>query len=415
MSNCNVMATDQNDNRWNQFAVLVCLRWNASASSSTACNPRAGVSPGHAALVRKVLRSALCSPWLAFVLWLPLCCGCGGGRLYHATNLPVEFLAPQTDNAQTVDLSRLATFSVSSELIDRGDVLEVTIETGYGVERGNTTPVRVADDGTAHVPLVGKVPVAGLELEAAEQAISSVAVQRGVFRSPSVTVVMKRQRSNKVTVLGAVESPGVYELPRASSYLLAAIVEAEGLSKDAGTDVEIRRPARTIIMAAAEPAPSNFGGPAPQPQTTTRPATSTRINLVEAAEQGNGGLYLEDGDVVMVEKRDPQPIHVIGLVNKAGQFELPTNQDLHLLDVVALAGGTSSQVADKIHVIRRVPGQPEPVVIEVSLGEAKRQGKGNLRMAPGDVVSVEQTPATVVLGALNNFVRFGLSGTIPLF
>jgi len=240
-------------------------------------------------------------------------------------------------------------------------------------------------------------------------------VQRGVFRSPSVTVVMRRQRSNKVTVLGAVESPGVYELPRASSYLLAAIVEAEGLSSDAGTDVEIRRPARTIVTAAADPAPSNFGVPAPQPQTTTQPATSTRINLVEAAEQGNGGLYLQDGDVLMVEKRDPQPIHVIGLVNKAGQFELPPNQDLHLLDVVALAGGTSSQVADKIHVIRHVPGQPEPVVIEVSLGEAKRQGKGNLRMAPGDVVSVEQTPATVVLGALNNFVRFGLSGTVPLF
>jgi polysaccharide biosynthesis/export protein len=361
-------------------------------------------------------QGAVCSySFSVLLLLLPICCGCGGGRLYHATNLPIEFLAPKVENAQTVDLSRLATFSVSSELIDRGDVLEVTIETGYGVERGSTTPVRVADDGTAHVPLVGKVPVAGLELEAAEQAIASAAVQRGVFRSPSVTVVMRRQRSNKITVIGAVESPGVYELPRASSQLLAAIVEAEGLSEDAGTDVEIRRPARTIVTAAPEQPNSNYGAPPAKPQTTTRPATSTRINLVEAAEQGSGGMYLEDGDVVMVERRAPQPVHVIGLVNKAGQFELPPSQDLHLLDVIALAGGTSSQVADKIHVIRRPPGQQEPVVIEVSLGEAKRDGKGNLRLAPGDVVSVEQTPATVMLGALNNFVRFGLSGTIPLF
>jgi len=349
----------------------------------------------------------------ALLLFLCTCCGCGGGRLYRATNLPVEFLAPQVENAQTVDLSRLATFSVSSELIDRGDVLEVTVETGYGVERGSTSPVRVADDGTAQVPLVGKVPVAGLEVEAAEQAIAATAVQRGVFRSPTVTVVMKRQRSNKVTVLGAVESQGVYELPRASSYLLSAIVEADGLSDDAGTDVEIRRPARTILTAA-EPAASNYGSPQP-PKTVTRPATSTRINLVEAAEQGGGGLYLEDGDVVMVQRRDPQPVHVLGLVTKPGQFELPANQDLHLLDVIALAGGTSSQVADKIHVIRHLPGEQEPIVIEVSLGEAKRQGKGNLRLAPGDVVSIEQTPATVVVGALNNFIRFGVSGTIPMF
>jgi polysaccharide export outer membrane protein len=66
-------------------------------------------------------------------------------------------------------------------------------------------------------------------------------------------------------------------------------------------------------------------------------------------------------------------------------------------------------------VIRQIPGESEPLVIKVSLAEAKGVGKGNLRLAPGDVVSVEQTPATVVLGALNNFVRFGLSGTVPLF
>jgi polysaccharide export outer membrane protein len=409
------MANDRNMNRGDADSVPACIRLRNGVTAADAREEARGAPAAIRRSISKLLKSSLCSPWLACALWLPLCCGCGGGRLYHATNLPVEYLAPPTDNAQTVDLSRLATFSVSSELIDRGDVLDVTIETGYGVERGNTTPVRVADDGTAHVPLVGKVPVAGLELESAEQAISSAAVQRGVYRAPSVTVVMRRQRSNKVTVLGAVESPGVYELPRATSYLLAAIVEAEGLSSNAGTDVEIRRPARTIVTASAELAASNFGTPAPPPQTTTQPATSTRINLVEAAEQGNGGFYLQDGDVVMVEKRDRPPVHVIGLVTKAGQFELPPNQDLHLLDVVALAGGTSSQVADKIHVIRRIPGKPDPVVIEVSLAEAKREGKGNLRMAPGDVVSVEQTPATVVLGALNNFVRFGLSGTIPLF
>ena len=47
----------------------------------------------------------------------------------------------------------------------------------------------------------------------------------------------------------------------------------------------------------------------------------------------------------------------------------------------------ASMAANKVHVIRTIPGQDEPVVIEVSLHEAKRQGRGNLRLSPGDVVS----------------------------
>ena len=69
-------------------------------------------------------------------------------------------------------MSRLSHYATNSELIERGDVLEVTIVTNYSTLANTTTPVRVADDGTADVPLIGPVAVAGLELEAAEQAIS---------------------------------------------------------------------------------------------------------------------------------------------------------------------------------------------------------------------------------------------------
>jgi polysaccharide export outer membrane protein len=303
----------------------------------------------------------------------------------------------------------------------------------------NTAPVRVSDDGTANVPLVGKVYVAGLELEGAEQAISNAGVERGVFRDPHVTVTMHTQRINRITVIGAVEKPGVYEIPRGSSSLLAALVSAGGLSKEAGTVVELRRPARAAGPTGAfnsggfggnqagNPIPAQqaafqqpgapggqFGPPGQPPPAQMVPASSRRINLVAAAEEGSNGFFLDDGDVVMVEKRDPEPVQVIGLVSKAGQYELPVNQDLRVLDALAMAGGWSSPVADKVYVIRNMPGRAEPVVIEVSISEAKRHGKGNLLLGPGDIVSVEQTPATIFLDALTRFLHFGLDGTVPV-
>jgi len=346
--------------------------------------------------------------------------GCSGSRIYRPNNMPAECLVPKVQNAQTIDLSKLQNYSVSSELIDKGDVLEVTISSGYGSEKADTAPVRVAEDGTVNIALVGPVPVGGLELQAAEQAITAAGVQRGVFRSPNVTVTMKRQRMHKVTVIGAVNKPGVYELPRGASGLLAALVAAGGLAKEAGTEVEIRRPAvrgstaGPSLSAAAAPNRAqlaNFSEPQPGPGE----ASSIRINLVTAAQEGHGGYFLNDGDVVSVEKRDRKPIHVMGLVTKPGEYELPVNQDMHVLDSIAMAGGVTLQIADKVHLIRNLPGRDDPVVIEISITEAKREGKGNLRLGPGDIVSVEQTASTVVLDALKTFIRFGVSGTVPLF
>lgn len=349
--------------------------------------------------------------------------GCSG-RVYSARSLPAEFQVAKAENAQTVDLSKLATHSMSNELIDCGDVLDVVIDAGDDTDKVEKMPVRVNDDGIANIPIVGAVTLAGVELPMAEQLIATAAMERGVFRSPSVTLMMSQRRTNKITVIGAVEKPGVYKLPRGESTLLAAIVAADGLAKEAGTEVEIRRPARATTPGSTAPNQDRVArgaqltsysperpGPAPA-QVVSKPV-SYKINLVTAAKQGDGGQPLDDGDVVMVERRDPQPVHVIGLVMKPGQIELPVNQDMHLLDIIAMSGGLSLNVADKIHVLRKVPGDEQPVVIKVSYRDAKSGGPGNLRLAPGDVVSVEETPITVVMDTIRTFFRVGFGAALP--
>ena len=361
--------------------------------------------------------------WLAaaFVM-ISAVAGCGrGGHLYSAHSLPVELQVAKSENAQTIDLSKLASYSMSNELIDRGDVLNIAVAAGYGAEKVDNMPVRVGDDGIANIPVIGRIGLAGVELQAAEQVIATAAIERGLYRNPSVTVTMNKRRTNRITVIGAVEKPDVYELPRGASTLLAAIVAAGNLSKEAGTGVEISRPARG--SPGAEPEQDRMAG-RPQltsyspegAQPTARPLgqpVSFKIDLVSAAQQGDGGPLLEDGDVVQIERRDPQPVHVIGLVMKPGQFELPVNQDMHLLDVLAMAGGVSLNVADKIHIIRNMPGREQPAVIKVSLRDAKSGSSANLRLAPGDVVSVEDTPVTVVVDSIRTFFRVGFSSALP--
>ena len=105
-------------------------------------------------------------------------------------------------------------------------------------------PVRIGEDGAALIPLLGTIPLAGMQIEQAEQVIRQQAITRGIYRNPHVTVVMETKGANKVTVIGAVEKPGTYDLPRSASNLLTAFVAAGGLSSDASTNIEVRSPAR---------------------------------------------------------------------------------------------------------------------------------------------------------------------------
>lgn len=365
-------------------------------------------------------------------------CATSGNHFTHET-MPSHLLATKRENVQTLDLTRLARASNNSEVIDRGDVIEVSISAGLDEKDTVTLPVRVNDQGIAKLPEIGEVPLAGMEMESAEAAIVAACIDRQLYRRPNVTVTMKRQRMNRVMVVGAVKKPDVYELPRGRSDLLAAIVAAGGLEDDAGTQVEIRNPrrgsnGRPVPVAAVPPlgvdtvghsnplAPpdaslASSGSPL-EVDTVAAGMESIRVDLVSATKSGTGGFSIEDGGVVSIEKRDPEPLHVIGLVRKPDRYDFPIAEDVRVTDAVALAGGTSVTLADKVFVVRRIPNKsdtakPETAVIEVSLRKAKRNAQANLRLEPGDVVSVENTPATFLYEAFN-IIRFNVSAGLPL-
>lgn len=349
--------------------------------------------------------------WSVFLLIAA--CGCAKNHVYKAVSLPPELHAPPVANAQVLDLSRFAGPPTSSSRINPGDVLEVSIAAGLGSEDVTTFPLRITDTGMAVLPEIGQLALAGMELGDAEQAIAAACLHRQLYREPRVTVIIKEPRKNRVTVVGAVEKPGTYELAHGSSYLLEAIVAAGGMSEDAGTNVEIRRPGGSSAVV------SSPGGSRPGVRLASRMEQAggvdfKRIDLAEVVRQGGTDEYLPDSSAVMIERRQPQPIEVLGLVRKPGQYELPPNQELRVLGAIALTGGLSNAMADKVFVLRTDPQTGKTAVIQLSVKRAKRNRDENIRLAPGDVVTVERTPSTLVLDALN-FLRVSVGGSVPLF
>ena len=345
---------------------------------------------------------------------------------FNAETMPADLRVTARSNPQEVDLTRLAAQSVSNELIAPGDVLEVTIAAGLSEDDTYTIPVRVNDeDGMGSMPVIGRVPLAGKRFNEAEALIYQQCVNRGLYKSPHVTVTMKQQRVNRVRVIGAVVEPDTYQLPRQHSDLVAAITAAKGLAENAGEYIEIRYPASdggaTIDRKSPRIAGGHAAGSSNIQQVSThavvQPAAhmkSVRINMVSAAKSGANGYTVPDGAVVFVERRDPPPVTVLGLVKHPGPLKYPIGKDLRVLDAISMAGGRSLSMADKIYVIRPRPGSNRSDVINVSISKAKSSLKSNVLLAPGDTVSVEHTPITM-LAEWIQILRFGIGTSVGLF
>ena len=353
---------------------------------------------------------------------------------YNADRLPAEFRAVSVETNQAINLEQIAAPGASENILAPGDLLEISVATGRDKENRKPVLARVSDAGSVDVPVVGPVPVAGIEEFEASQRIAQLAIERGMYRHPIVTVEIKSKAVNRITVLGAVQHPGVHEIPRGSSDLVSALAAAGGLDGKAGTEVEIIRQPKFGIASqdtvpSAAPSSSDIGeiqlaayqnlghasGPpnaAPQTPGWTN-AQKLKLDLSLKNFASHADYRLNDRDIVRVVPKKKEMIYIAGLVRHPGQFELPTDQDMHLLDAVALAGGRSSPVADKIFVIRRIKNQAEPLVIEASISKAKGNGLENLRLAAGDTISLEQTPATTVVDTLSKFFRlsFGVASS----
>lgn len=102
------------------------------------------------------------------------------------------------------------------------DLLEVQV---FGVDQLSRT-VRVNARGQVSLPLIGAIEVAGMTAQEAERAITAKLAE-SYLQNPQVSLFIKEFTTQRVTIEGAVNRPGVYPL-RGQSTLLTSIALAGG-------------------------------------------------------------------------------------------------------------------------------------------------------------------------------------------
>jgi polysaccharide export outer membrane protein len=135
------------------------------------------------------------------------------------------------------------------------------------------------------------------------------------------------------------------------------------------------------------------------------------VNLATISDSGSTNYRLDDGAVVSVETRDPAPLHVLGLVTKPDAYEYPIGENLRVLGALAMAGGRSNPVANRVLVIRPDPLTGEQAVIQVNYNRAKDDLNENMLLRPGDTVIVDQTATTIFLDTIRT-VGFTIGGSV---
>lgn len=353
---------------------------------------------------------------LAAIPLLSLGCASFNDNHYYAGHVPGGYDAPPNTNPLTIDFAQLSGTATDSDVIAKGDIINVEIAASVKTKDVFGYTVRVREDGHADLPDIGPVPMAGLSFADADATLTQVYIAKRIYRAPKVSVTIRRRKTNRILVIGAVKDPGLKEIPVAESDLLSILFHAGGLADDAGANIEIRNVrTRDETMNEAIAADGARGGIR---QTGYASANyvprSVKIDLVSAAQSGSNDYFVGDRGVVVVEQTEPKAVFVTGLVRKPGRVEFPKGEDLRLIDAISLSGYTASQVANKVSVIRQPTPESEVIVIEANLNKATHDPRHNLRLSPGDIVKVEHTPATILMEAFQ-IIRVGVSSNFSPF
>ncbi len=277
------------------------------------------------------------------------------------TTLGVFAQAPSQAPAQAAQEAKDA--FVRAYRIGPGDLLVLKV---FEVDQLSQT-VRVSEDGSITLPLLGRVVVEGLTQEGVVQKLTGLLSAKYV-KNPQVTIFIKEYKNQQVAVIGAVVNAGSYELVGRKN-LLQIISMAGGFSENAGDEVFILREG-------------------PDGKTAT-----IIIDLKDLLVNGNQALNvpLEPNDVVNVPVDKEIRVFVMGRVTKPGAVRAKLSEGITLLQAIADAGGLAEGAKEKAVLITRKDTAGKEQKIRVNLKDIIKGKKKDIVLQEGDVVFVPES------------------------
>jgi polysaccharide export outer membrane protein len=208
----------------------------------------------------------------------------------------------------------------------------------------------VQEDGTFTFPLLGRLKVGGLALQAVENDVRD-RLAKGYLKQPQVGVSVEQYRSQQIFVMGEVRQPGSLQFT-GSMTLIEALARAGSTTERAGLEA-------VIVRAPEGGGPPDATALALQTAKNTGDANAIRVNL-ETLQMGalSQNVMLRSGDTVFVPRAET--VFVSGQVNRPGEYVIRPGMTVR--QVLSLAGGVTDRGSTRrIQIIRQAEGKEATV------------------------------------------------------
>lgn len=261
---------------------------------------------------------------------------------------PVEDNLVTADAVATLPVTPPAALEPAPNVLAIGDSVTMTV---FGRPELAGT-LAVTENGTIDVPLAGSVPVVGLSAAAAAERVATAYREGEYLVDPQVNLVMIGLRSQQLTMIGEIRSPGRYPLDTRTT-ILDALAQAGGVT---ATGAE-----RAIILRRRDGGVDRF-----------------EVDLEDLLATGSGQMVeLRAGDTVIVPKA-PQ-FYISGQIAAPKAYTL--KDGMTVFDAVTVAGGVTERGSLGRIVVKRKNAEGKVKTIGVDLEDP---------IQPDDVINVRE-------------------------
>ena len=205
-----------------------------------------------------------------------------------------------------------------SYIVDVGDGIRLQVIGSLNIDK----KIRVSRDGSINIPEIGKVFIAGLELNEVNEMIKKIISDSFIGNSAFIT--LDEIRNIKVYILGNVPSPGLYTL-NGNSNLMHALSVAGGISENGSyRDIELKRNGKLI--------------------------GSSDLYSILIYGDTSSNYPLRSGDVILV-KPTKKSVSISGAVSRPAIYELKVDEIID--DLLSFAGEITGDFVDQFIVLSK--------------------------------------------------------------
>jgi len=267
------------------------------------------------------------------------------------------------------------------------DLIEITV---FEDEKLNKT-VRVSSQGNISLPLIGLLMVKGLTSNQLEKEIRDLLSQK-YFHDPHVSVFIKEFHNQRISIMGAVQKPGVYDVTGQKT-VLDVLSLAGGLRDDAG---------RLLFLIRAS---SQEGeGTKETKESEDEQLKTFTANLEDLLLKGDLSLNfsLAHGDVINIPPGGK--VFVGGFVFKPGGF--PLSKDMTLTQAIASAAGLHPKAdGSEIRVFRFSGKGQEKQTLIFDVDSIHKGKEPDPYLKENDIVYVPRSGTRTVFIEIWDFIK----------